>query len=347
MKKKLTFLSCFFLLFFLDVTYAQNVGIGVPNPLHKLDVAGEIHSRIIVSSVYGYAMNGLLLLDQDLYGNLTIGRDNPGLSGWSSSEFNTLVGSGAGIYSNNISGNTLVGHMSNANNSFVNNSCAFGDNTLSQSWGCAFGVNSVSGIRGVAIGAAASAYHENSIAIGYQASTSAINTIRPGNNSITGIFAKVGLTITSDKNAKENFKLLNAEEILTKLSKLSISTWNLKGHNAQQNRHYGPMAQDFYAAFGKDNFGTIGSDTTINTHDLSSINTLAIQALEKRTRQIEKLQNENEMLKKEMQHLKLSIIKENDQLKQLLVTLVKEMESLAEASDNNQGNETVSQVTVR
>jgi len=48
-----------------------------------------------------------------------------------------------------------------------------------------------------------------------------------------------------------------------------------------------------------------------------------------------------------MQHLKLSIIKENDQLKQLVVTLAKKMESLAEASDKNQANKTVSQVTVR
>ena len=43
------------------------------------------------------------------------------------------------------------------------------------------------------------------------------------------------------------------------------------------------MAQDFYKAFGKDKYGTIGNDTTVNPVDMLGIDMAAIQALEKRT----------------------------------------------------------------
>ena len=55
------------------------------------------------------------------------------------------------------------------------------------------------------------------------------------------------------------------------------------------------MAQDFYAAFGLDG---IGNDTTINSSDIDGVNMAAIQALEKRTRQ---LQEENEQLKAKLE----------------------------------------------
>jgi hypothetical protein len=48
-------------------------------------------------------------------------------------------------------------------------------------------------------------------------------------------------------------------------------------------RHYGSRAQDFYIAFSKESYGTIGDDTTINQADFLGINLIAIQALEKRT----------------------------------------------------------------
>ena len=48
-----------------------------------------------------------------------------------------------------------------------------------------------------------------------------------------------------------------------------------------ESRHYGPMAQDFYAAFGNDGVGTIGTPTTINSGDMAGILMIAVQALEK------------------------------------------------------------------
>lgn len=50
------------------------------------------------------------------------------------------------------------------------------------------------------------------------------------------------------------------------------------------------MAQDFFKLFGKDNLGEIGTDTTITTHNLTSVGIIATQALiEKQKKQIEYL----------------------------------------------------------
>jgi hypothetical protein len=46
------------------------------------------------------------------------------------------------------------------------------------------------------------------------------------------------------------------------------------------------MAQDFFAAFGHDGVGQIGSETTINSGDMAGILMIAVQALEKRTAEL-------------------------------------------------------------
>ena len=47
------------------------------------------------------------------------------------------------------------------------------------------------------------------------------------------------------------------------------------------------MAQEFFAAFGDDGFGTVGTDTTINSGDMAGIMMIAIQALERRNAVLE------------------------------------------------------------
>jgi len=42
------------------------------------------------------------------------------------------------------------------------------------------------------------------------------------------------------------------------------------------------MAQDFFAAFGNDGVGQIGTETTINSGDMAGILMIAVQALELR-----------------------------------------------------------------
>ncbi len=105
----------------------------------------------------------------------------------------------------------------------------------------------------------------------------------------------------SDVRKKENFVPVNGEEFLNKIAKFSLTSWNYKGQNPKEYRHYGPMAQDFYAAFGKDSYGNVGNDTTISQADMEGVSFVAIQALERRTReqqkQIEALTKENMELK--------------------------------------------------
>ncbi len=84
----------------------------------------------------------------------------------------------------------------------------------------------------------------------------------------------------SDKTTKENFQPVDGEEVLSKLRSLEVPSWNLIGQDPEKFRHYGPMAQDFFAAVGKDGVGTIGTPTTINTHDLAGILMIAVQRLE-------------------------------------------------------------------
>jgi hypothetical protein len=81
-------------------------------------------------------------------------------------------------------------------------------------------------------------------------------------------------------------------------------TWNYIGQDAKTLRHYGPMAQDFYKAFGKDGLGEIGCDTLINQQDFLGVNLIAIQALEKRTGKIDELEKKMQQLEKENVWLK-------------------------------------------
>lgn len=104
----------------------------------------------------------------------------------------------------------------------------------------------------------------------------------------------------SDRRKKENFQVLDREEILTKVAGIPLTSWNYKSQPATQ-RHIGPMAQDFYAAFGLDG---VGNDTTINTVDMDGVNMAAIQALEARSR---KLSAENNELKGRIDKLEAAL----------------------------------------
>jgi Chaperone of endosialidase len=89
----------------------------------------------------------------------------------------------------------------------------------------------------------------------------------------SGNVSAKSFTTTSDRNAKERFRPINAREILSHLASLPIQTWNFKqGDSGAQ--HIGPMAQDFYAAF------QVGPDDKhIATVDADGVAFAAIQGL--------------------------------------------------------------------
>src|SRR5262249_41532460 len=70
---------------------------------------------------------------------------------------------------------------------------------------------------------------------------------------------------------KENFLPVDGGEVLKKILGFNLTSWNFIGHDPKKHRHYGPMAQDFFGAFGKDAKGEIGTPTTINSGDIAGV----------------------------------------------------------------------------
>jgi len=77
----------------------------------------------------------------------------------------------------------------------------------------------------------------------------------------------------SDRDAKENFVVLNLQDVLNRLAGIPITEWNYKTQDPS-NRHIGPMAQDFYAAFGLS-----ADDLYISPIDTDGVALAAIQGL--------------------------------------------------------------------
>src|SRR5262245_41484441 len=144
----------------------------------------------------------------------------------------------------------------------------------------------------------------NATAIGNGATVNASNKIRLGDNGVTVIEGQVPFTAVSDKTKKENFQPVDGEEVLGKISGFELSSWNFIGPDPKEFRHYGPMAQDFFAAFGHDGLGQIGSETTINSGDLAGILMIAVQALEKRTVELKQKEAQIAVLESEVKDLK-------------------------------------------
>src|SRR4029453_9388391 len=76
-------------------------------------------------------------------------------------------------------------------------------------------------------------------------------------------------------------------------------------HDPKAFRHYGPMAQDFFAAFGHDGLGQIGSGTTINSGDLAGVLMIAVQALKKGTAELKQKEAQIAVLESRLEALEL------------------------------------------
>lgn len=192
------------------------------------------------------------------------------------------------------------------------------------------------GTGAIAIGYRTTADADYSIAIGHRASvdgrTGALvlsdasttdSTLATANNQFSARYAggyrffsnatrTVGVSVAaggsswasiSDSNRKENYAPVVGESFLSKLPGLRLGSWNYKGQSPETFRHYGPMAQEIFSAYGKDKYGTIGCDTLLASADIDGIMMIMLQALEKRTalqqKQIDELQVVNEKLRQE------------------------------------------------
>ncbi len=186
-------------------------------------------------------------------------------------------------------GNTAIGDFAMWHSITGNTNTAVGNMALS---------GNIFGVDNTAIGAGADTARDfqTATAIGARAIVNDSNKVRLGSHDVTVIEGEVGFTASSDRTKKENLKALQGEEVLGKIRDLTVTSWNFIGHDPKKFRHYGPMAQDFFAAFGQDGIGTIGTDTTITSTDMDGILMAAAQALEKRSgeqkKEIEALRDE-------------------------------------------------------
>ena len=145
----------------------------------------------------------------------------------------------------------------------------------------------------------------NATAIGNGAVVNASNKVRLGNGLVTVIEGQVLFTNVSDKTQKENFQPVDGEEVRGKIRRFDLSSWDFIGHDPKKFRHYGPMVQDFFAAFGHDGLGQIGSETGINSGDLAGILMIAVQALEKRTAELKHKEPQITVLESRLEALEL------------------------------------------
>src|SRR5262249_24913712 len=128
-----------------------------------------------------------------------------------------------------------------------------------------------------------------------------------GNTSPTSRFQVVNATCNgsswvnaSDRNLKQDFAAVDPVDVLAKVAALPVQSWDYKAQPGE--KHIGPVAQDFHAAFGLNG----EDDRHIATVDESSVALAAIQGLNQK---LEQQQAENAELKRRLAELTAQVEK--------------------------------------
>ena len=110
--------------------------------------------------------------------------------------------------------------------------------------------------------------------------STAANGNTPGAGGNVGCDLTVAVpswTCASSRTLKENYLTVDGEDVLARVRALPITTWSMIGGDRSV-RHLGPVAEDFYHAFGLG----IG-ETTIGLGDIDGVSLAGVKALEART----------------------------------------------------------------
>jgi hypothetical protein len=163
----------------------------------------------------------------------------------------------------------------------------------------------------------------NSFSVRAIGGTRFVSAIDGNGNPTAGVILPLGgasWSSISDRNAKKNFRSLDAREILEKLSALPIQRWNYKWEPDATVPHIGPVAQDFKAAFypGRD-------DKSISTLEFDGVELAAIQGL-------------NELLKEKEARIS-GLEKQNSELEKRLRAIEGMMRSLAAGAGRDRDRE--------
>ena len=305
-------------------SYSQNIGIGTNNPKARLHIAD---SSVLFTGiaplpfsphdppVTGAGTRMMWYPDKAAFRTGGVSGDHWDqifISNYSfAAGYNVIAG---GVSS--IAMGTNCTSQGDESVSIGLSSASFGNQAISLGISCeANGTSSVAignnafatGSYSIALGNHVSTSgHEGSFALGDHSTTTQMNSFQPnrfrsrfanGYQLFTNSAATIGAVLNANANSwgvlsyvrlKENFLPVNGESFLQKIAAMPQYTWNYIGQDVKTLRHYGPMAQDFYAAFGNDALGEIGCDTMINQQDFLGVNLIAIQALEKRTTLLKK-----------------------------------------------------------
>ena len=117
---------------------------------------------------------------------------------------------------------------------------------------------------------------------------------------VAGMVGATAFNSTSDCAAKQDFTPVDVQAVLAKVAALPITQWSFKEFSGA--RHLGPMAQDFYAAFG------VGlDDKHIATVDADGVALAAIQGLNQKVedlnRELKRRKTENAELTARLERL--------------------------------------------
>jgi hypothetical protein len=113
--------------------------------------------------------------------------------------------------------------------------------------------------------------------------STAANGNTPGAGGNVGCDLTVAVpswTCASSRTLKENYLTVDGEDVLARIRTLPITSWSMIGGDRNV-RHLGPVAEDFYRAFG------LGlGETTIGLGDIDGVNLAGVKALEARTTEL-------------------------------------------------------------
>jgi hypothetical protein len=260
---------------------------------HSINAA-SFFSVLIAALTFSFSVAGVAAAQDQ---NTTLGAG--ALQNNTTGVNNTAIGVQTLLINSTGSVNTAIGIQALIQNTTGDLNTGIGNNALG---------GNLTGSLNSAIGNAADVGApdlNNATAIGAGARVDASNKIRLGDPNVTVIEGQVAFSYISDKTQKENFQPVDGEEVLRKIRGFELTSWNFIGHDPEKFRHHGPMAEDFFAAFGHDGVGHIGSETTINSGDMAGILMIAVQALERRTMELKRKEARIAVLESRLEALEL------------------------------------------
>lgn len=252
-------------------------------------IYGESYSGYLGKGIHGYCPNGSGIYGNSPNGNGVYGLSEAGVGVYGVSYSQSIWGKGVygdclhgpGIYGTSGSGPAIYGTSETGKGGYFygGSGVALELGGADSEWGqesddCVIRADSGdSGSDLIMVANDIISFHldddnnSTSTMLVYNGTNTAILTLdEAGNLNLTGT-----CNSSSDLNRKEHFLPVNNTEILNKVAQLPISEWQFIGEKA---RHMGPMAQEFFAAFG------LGADERmISSTDVNGITLAAIQAL--------------------------------------------------------------------